>query len=72
MLVFKEKIFKYKVYQGGSMSDLTDQELFYTKLKNKCYKRNDLKKLRAEYVDLVKDYLNRINIIDKEINKVER
>lgn len=52
------------------MSDLTEQELFYTKLKNKCYKKKDLEKLRDEYLDLVKDYLNRINIIDKEINKI--
>ncbi len=52
--------------------DLDDQELFSTQIKKKLYKRNELKQKRKEYTDIIKDLLWRVNLIDKEINDVER
>lgn len=61
--------------------DLDDQELFYTQVKKKLYKRSELKKLRNEFVKIIattenpqekKDYLQRINLIDNELNDLER
>lgn len=59
--------------------DLDDQELFFTQVKKKLYKDRELKEIRKQYIAKInedraeiKDLLARINLIDKEINDVER
>lgn len=61
--------------------DLDDQELFFTQVKKKLYKRSELKELRKEFAKVIsntenpqekKEYLQRINLIDEELNELER
>jgi hypothetical protein len=59
--------------------DLDDQELFFTQVKKKLYKDKELKEIRKQYAKKIaedraeiKDLLARINLIDKELEEVER
>lgn len=61
--------------------DLDDQELFFTQVKNKLYKCSELKELRKKFAKVIsntenpqekKEYLQRINLIDEELNELER
>lgn len=61
--------------------DLDDQELFFTQVKKKLYKRSELKELRKKFAKVIsntenpqekKEYLQRINLIDEELNELER
>lgn len=59
--------------------DLDDQELFFTQVKNKLYKDKELKKIRKQYAKKIaedraeiKDLLARVNLMDKELEEVER
>ena len=61
--------------------DLDDQELFFTQVKKKLYKRSELKELRKKFAQVIsntenpqekKEYLQRINLIDEELNELER
>lgn len=59
--------------------DLDDQELFFTQVKKKLYKDIELKELKGQYAKKIaedrseiKDLLERINLIDKELGEIER
>lgn len=59
--------------------DLDDQELFFTQVKKKLYKDKELKEIRKQYIAKInedraeiKDLLARVNLIDKELEEVER
>ena len=59
--------------------DLDDQEWFYTLFYKKLLKQRDLKALRKKYAEKIeedrkeiKDLLKRINLIDKNLNEIER
>lgn len=59
--------------------DLDDQELFFTQVKKKLYKRSELKELRKKFAKKIaedraeiKKILARVNLIDKELGDIER
>lgn len=61
--------------------DLDDQELWYTQIGKKLFKREELKTMKKDYIEKLnkttdnkekKDLINRINKIDKELGDIER
>lgn len=61
--------------------DLDDQELWYTQIGKKLFKKEELKTMRKDYIGQLnkttdnkekKDLINRINKIDKELGEIER
>lgn len=61
--------------------DLDDQELWYTQIGKKLFKKEELKTMRKDYIEQLnkttdnkekKNLIKRINKIDKELGEIER